>query len=249
MSLDPDVRYNLSSFIAPSAIQNLAAQDGPLLFIATTNHLYVLDAANLQVVQDLITGPTNSSACELCSKCKMGDARPAQAEDTDSKVLVMDPEAEVLYSCGSSLHGVCFVHEFDSSEILSSSCLFRASFNSPSLCQDCVASPLGTVVTAVEHLKVINLYIASSVDSSMKGNYGTTSVSIRRVRASYDGFAEFHSLTVLPTLMDKYPIQYVYTFSTPRYVFFLTIQLENAQSRNYHSRLVRLSATEQDMTK
>lgn len=248
MSLDPDVRYNLSSFIAPSAIQNLAAQDGPLLFIATTNHLYVLDAANLQVVQDLITGPTNSSACELCSKCKMGDARPAQAEDTDSKVLVMDPEAEVLYSCGSSLHGVCFVHEFDSSEILSSSCLFRASFNSPSLCQDCVASPLGTVVTAVEHLKVINLYIASSVDSSMKGNYGTTSVSIRRVRASYDGFAEFHSLTVLPTLMDKYPIQYVYTFSTPRYVFFLTIQLENAQSRNYHSRLVRLSATEQDMT-
>ncbi|KAM5148163.1 macrophage-stimulating protein receptor [Mantella aurantiaca] len=248
ISLDPDVRYNLSSFTAPNAIQNLAARDGPLLFIATTNHLYVLDATSLHVLQDLITGPTNSSACSLCSSCDMGSARPDQAEDTDSKVLVLDPGEDFLYSCGSSLHGVCFLHKFDNYEITDSSCLFRARSNSPASCQDCIASPLGTVVTAIDPLKTVNFYVASSVDSNMEGSYGTTSVSIRRLLTSEDGFlAGFHSLTVLPRYMNSYPIKYVYTFSTQEYVFFLTVQPENAQSQNYHSRLVRLSATEQEM--
>lgn len=248
MSLDPDVHYNLSSFTAANPIQNLAAKDGPLLFLATINHVYVLDATNLNVLQDLITGPTNSSTCSLCSQCDMGNARPDQAQDTDSKVLVLDPVEDILYSCGSSLRGACFLHEFDNSEIFSSSCLFRADHNAPSSCRECIASPLGTVVTIVEHLKNVNFYVASSVDSTMKGNYGTASVSIRRVLSSQDGFApNFHSLTVLNRYIDSYPIQYVHTFSTPEHVFFLTVQLESTQSTKYHSRLVRLSSTEQDM--
>nr|DBA18349.1 TPA: hypothetical protein GDO54_016602 [Pyxicephalus adspersus] len=248
MSLNPDVQYKLSSFTAPSAIQNLATKDGPLLFIATTNHLYVLNAGNLQVLQDLITGPTNSSTCDLCSKCQMDNVHSAQSEDTESKVLILDPVENILYSCGSSLHGVCFLHEFNNDEIHYSSCLFRAPNNSPSLCRDCIASPLGTVVTAIEHLKTVNFYVASSVDSNIASSYGTTSVSIRRMLTSQNGFAaDFHSLTVLPPFINKYPIQYIYTFSTLQYVYFLTVQLESTQSKNYHTRLVRLSATEQDM--
>ncbi|XP_018430012.1 PREDICTED: macrophage-stimulating protein receptor-like [Nanorana parkeri] len=248
MSLDPNVHYNLSTFTAPDAIQNLASKKGPLLFIATTNHLYVLSASDLHVLQDLITGPTNSSECDLCSKCDMGSARPAQAEDTDSKVLVLDPVEDLLYSCGSSLRGVCFLHEFDNYEILYSSFLFRAASNSPSLCPDCIASPLGTVVTPHVHLRSVLFYVASTVDSNVAGSYGTTSVSIRRMLTSQDGFAaDFHSLTVLPLYMNTYPIHYVYTFSTDKYVFFLTVQPESGHSKNYHSRLVRLSATEQEM--
>lgn len=249
-SLDPDVRYVLPSFTAPGPIQNVAAtkdQDS-LLFLTTTNHLQVVRSSDLRLLEDLSTGPTDSSSCKLCSKCKMGSAYPGKGEDTDSKVLVVDPEENILYSCGSSLHGLCFSHEFDDSGIFDSSCLFRQQDNTPSSCRDCIASPRGTMITVVQHIKNIYFYVASSVDSNETENYGTTSISIRRLLASQDGFSgNFHSLTVVPPFLDAYPIDYVHTFRTSEYIYFLTVQPENLQSRTYHSRLIRLSAKEEEM--
>ncbi|KAM9324362.1 macrophage-stimulating protein receptor [Gastrophryne carolinensis] len=248
MTLDPDVLYNLHSFTAQSTIQNLVAKEDsePLLFLTTTNHLYVLDATNLNILQDLVTGPTNSS--ELCSLCNMGRAWPGYPEDTDNLVLVLDPQYDTLYSCGSSLRGLCFLHQFEASGISRSVCLFREADNLPSLCRDCITSPLGTTVTVLQYLKDTYFYVASSLDARADQPYSTTSVSIRRLLNSEDGFAgNFHSLTVLPPYLTTYPIQYVYTFSTEEYVYFLSIQPETPGSRNFQTRLLRLSATESEM--
>ncbi|XP_044129277.1 macrophage-stimulating protein receptor isoform X2 [Bufo gargarizans] len=249
-SLDRDVQYELPRFTAPGTIQNVAAREdeGSLLFLTTTNRLHVVRSSDLHHLQDLITGPTQNSGCALCSGCMMGSALPKQGQNTDSEVLVVDPEESFLYSCSSSFHGLCFVHEFNDSAIVKSSCLFREQGNAPSLCPDCIASPRGTMVTVVQYRRHVYFYVASSVDSNVTKDYGTTSLSIRRLLTSQDGFSgDFHSLTVIPPFLDTYLIRYVYTFSTAGYVYFLTVQRESLESRTYQSRLVRLSAEEQDL--
>ncbi|XP_053324999.1 macrophage-stimulating protein receptor [Spea bombifrons] len=249
-SFDPDIQYLLPSFTASSTIQNLATQDNeePLIFLTTTNHLYVLNGTDLQVLQTIVTGPTNSSQCAMCSQCQMGSALPDQPEDTESKILVVDPEVDLLYSCGTSFHGACFLHRITDAKISESECLFRTKDNSPSSCRDCIASPLGTLLTVVTRKSDVYFYLASSINSSIAENYSPTSVSIRRLLSSEDGFAgDFHSLTVLPQYRNPYPIHYIHTFQSGKFVYFLTVQPETLGSSVYHTRIVRLSANEEEM--
>ncbi|XP_075430253.1 macrophage-stimulating protein receptor-like isoform X2 [Ascaphus truei] len=249
-SLDPTVRYDLPNYVAPGPIQNLISKDGqePLVFVAITNHLQVLHGSDLRNLQSVTTGPTNSSQCSQCSQCSMGSARPDQPEDTESRVLVLDPEEDILYSCGSSLRGLCFLHQLTGAKIADSKCLFDKQANTPLLCRDCMSSPLGTLLTVVTRGHTVYFYLASSVDSRVAGSYSPASVSVRRLLATEDGFADgFHSLTVLPQFRDSYPIRYLHTFRTEDFVYFLTVQLEEPGGTAYHSRVVRLSAKEEEM--
>ncbi|XP_041445114.1 macrophage stimulating 1 receptor L homeolog isoform X3 [Xenopus laevis] len=246
LTLDTNIRYQFPSFTASRPIQNLVSQED-LLFLTTTNHLYVLTGNELHMLQNLTTGPTNSQ-CTLCSKCQMGNALPSQPEDTESQVLVADPEESVIYSCGSSLHGLCFMHVIASSKIVDSKCLFNQNRNNASSCPDCIASPLGTLLTVVTQSRVVYFYTASSLDSPIAKSYSPTSISIRRLLGSEDGFGGgFHSLTVLETFRDSYPIHYVHTFTSGSYVYFLTVQPEHPLSSTYHSRVVRLYKKEEEM--
>ncbi|KAM4722109.1 macrophage-stimulating protein receptor [Rhinophrynus dorsalis] len=245
-SLDPEIQYQLPNFTASHPIQNMVSKY-PFLFLATTNYLYVLDESDLRVIQNLTTGPTKSSQCSMCSKCQMGSALPDQPEDTENKVLAVDPDENILYSCGSSLHGLCFLHQFNGFGITESQCLFREKDNIPSSCRDCVASPLGTLLTILIDRHVY-FYLASSLDSRVTGSYSTTSISIRRLLSTEDGFAgDFHSLTVFPAFRDSNPIHYVHTFQSGNYVYFLTVQPETPGSKTYHSRVVRLKADTVEM--
>ncbi|CAH2312528.1 macrophage-stimulating receptor isoform X1 [Pelobates cultripes] len=249
-TLDPDVEYLLPNFTASSPIQRIVAKDNnePLLFLTTTNHLYVLNGLDFQLLQTIITGPTNSPECEICSQCNMGDDLPLQPEDTESKILVMDPIYDYLYSCGSSLHGLCFMHEFAGSKIFRHQCLFRSQDNSPTSCRDCIASPLGTLLTVVARRADVYFYLASSINSTIAESYSPDSVSIRRLLSSEDGFAgNIHKLTVEPQLRNSYPIHYVYTFENDGFVYFLTVQPESLGSSVYHTRVVRLSSMEEEM--
>ncbi|XP_077133277.1 macrophage-stimulating protein receptor isoform X1 [Ranitomeya variabilis] len=248
-SLDPNIHYDLLHFTIPGLIQNVAAKEDPdaLLFLTASNRLHVLRSSDLHPLQELITGPTDFSGCSLCAGCEMGSARPGRGEDTDSIVLLVDPEENFLFHCGSSLRGLCYLHRFNDSEIVHSSCLFRPQDKPTASCPDCIASPLGTTVALVQGRGTIYFYVASSVNSEVTQNYGTTSISIRRFLSSEDGFGNFQSLTVLPSFLNVYPIRYVHTFSTAEHVYFLTVQPESLQARSYQSRLVRLSTENSDM--
>ncbi|KAF7249737.1 Macrophage-stimulating protein receptor [Varanus komodoensis] len=249
---DYTVKYNFSKFIAESSIQNVVAYEpANAVFVAVRNKIYVLNS-ELEIMSTIVTGPWGSNRCKICDLCSVN--RPMDFEDTDNKVLVVDPYEPWLYSCGSSQHGICFQHEIEIQDnvpsIATSSCLYSAHLNKASECPDCVASPLGTRVVVVDKSSASYFYIASTVNRSIAETYSPKSVSIRRLKSTLDGFNRpFHSLTVLPVYQDTYPIDYVYSFNDQQFVYFLTVQKENPNSKLYHTRIARLSIEENEVHK
>uniref|UniRef100_A0A8C4Y333 Protein kinase domain-containing protein n=1 Tax=Gopherus evgoodei TaxID=1825980 RepID=A0A8C4Y333_9SAUR len=200
---DFTIKYDLPSFTADGPIQNIVTYKDPsgaaALFVAVRNKIYVVSPA-LANSSVIVTGPVGSAQCEICAQCQEpGDSR--KPEDTDNVVLVMDPSEPWLYSCGTSQHGRCFQHELeiqDSLVVVSATYCLYAAQNSPDECSDCVASPLGTRVLVTETSRVSYFYIASTINSSIAARYSPKSVSIRRPKATLDGFCISDSLSVLP---------------------------------------------------
>nr|XP_056710658.1 macrophage-stimulating protein receptor [Euleptes europaea] len=249
------VQYHLPTFIAEGDIQNIVTYEpADVIFVAIRNKIYMLNSklnSKIVILSTIVTGPWGSGQCKICAKCRTKG--PMNFEDTDNKVLVMDPFERWLYSCGSSQHGACFLHKIEMHGNLASveetTCLYSAQFNQPSECPDCIASALGTRTLVVDK-GASYFYVASTVNRSITETYSPQSVSIRRLKSTTDGFdRSFHSLTVLPEYQDTYPIDYVYSFNDHHFVYFLTVQRENPSSRSYHTRIVRLSIEDNDLQK
>ncbi|XP_069331822.1 macrophage-stimulating protein receptor isoform X4 [Eulemur rufifrons] len=254
-SRDFDVKYVVPSFSAGGPVQALATyeggRDGSAVFVATRNRLHVL-GPDLQSVETLATGPAGDPGCETCAACGADSHGPPG--DTDTQVLVLEPALPALVSCGSSLQGRCFLHELEPGgtalHLAAPSCLFSAHHNRPEDCPDCVASPLGTRVTVVEQGQASYFYVASSLDTAVAASFSPRSVSIRRLKADASGFAPgFAALSVLPKYLASYHIEYVHSFRSGAFVYFLTVQPTSVTDapRALHTRLVRLSATETDL--
>uniref|UniRef100_A0A8C9KJB2 Macrophage-stimulating protein receptor n=1 Tax=Panthera tigris altaica TaxID=74533 RepID=A0A8C9KJB2_PANTA len=253
---DFDVEYKVPSFSAGGPVQAIATyeggRDGSAVFVATRNRLHVL-GPGLQPVESLATGPVGDPGCQTCAACGPGPHSPQG--DTDAQVLVLEPALPALVSCGSSLHGRCFLHELEPQgtalHLAPPACLFSANHNQPEDCPDCVASPLGTLVTVVEQGHASYFYVASSLDETVASSFSPRSVSIRRLKADASGFAPgFAALSVLPEHLASYPIQYVYSFRARAFVYFLKVQRASvaAASEALHTRLARLSAAEPELS-
>ncbi|XP_006893072.1 PREDICTED: macrophage-stimulating protein receptor [Elephantulus edwardii] len=250
-----DVQYSVPSFSARGPIQAVATfedQDGSAVFVATRNRLHVL-GRSLKLVQSLVTGPVGNPDCQTCSACGPGPYSPPG--DTDTQVLVLEPVLPALISCGSTLQGRCFLHELEFGEdttvrLMPPACLFSAHQNQPDHCPDCVASPLGTRVTVVGQGQASYFYVGSSLNATVAASFSPRSVSIRRLKADFSGFARnFVSLSVLPEYLSSYRIEYVYSFHAGAYVYFLTVQPSSLRAAHgaLHTRLARVSATEQEL--
>ncbi|XP_048348163.1 macrophage-stimulating protein receptor isoform X2 [Sphaerodactylus townsendi] len=250
-TIDYTVQYHLPTFMAEGNIQNIVTYEpADAIFVAVRNKIYMLNS-NLVILSTVVTGPWGSDQCKICAKCQMKG--PMNFEDTDNKVLVMDPFEHWLYSCGTSQHGICFLHEIEIQSniavIKETTCLYSAQFNKPYECPDCIASALGTRTVVVDK-SASYFYVASTVNRSIAETYSPKSVSIRRLKSTRDGFDHsFHHLTVLPEYQDTYPINYVYSFNDQHFVYFLTVQRENLSFKSYHTRIVRLSIEDNDLQK
>ncbi|KAB0402466.1 hypothetical protein E2I00_006489, partial [Balaenoptera physalus] len=254
-SRDFDVEYLVPSFSAGRPVQAVATyeggREGSAVFVATRNRLHVL-GPDLQPVESLATGPAGAPGCQTCAACGPGPHGPPG--DTDAQVLVLEPVLPALISCGSSLRGRCFLHEIEPGgtalHLAPPVCLFSAHHNHPEDCPDCVASPLGTLVTVVEQGHASYFYVASSLDSAVAASFSPRSVSIRRLKADASGFAPgFAALSVVPEHLASYRIEYVYSFRAGAFVYFLTVQPANVVDAPgaLHTRLARLSAVETDL--
>ncbi|XP_076985375.1 macrophage-stimulating protein receptor isoform X2 [Tamandua tetradactyla] len=252
---DFDTEYTVPNFSADGMVQAVATheggEDGSAVFVATRNRLHVL-GPDLKLVQSLSTGPTGDPGCHTCAACGPGPYGPPG--DTDTQVLVLEPGLPALVSCGSSLHGRCFLHELEphgaAVHLAPPACLFSAHLNRPDHCPDCVASPLGTRVTVVEQGQASYFYVASSLDSAVAASFSPHSVSIRRLKADASGFApDFAALSVLPAHLSSYRIEYVHSFRAGAFVYFLSVQPPSvaAVPGTLHTRLARLSATEAEL--
>lgn len=242
--VDFSVRYSLPSFQTEKPIQNIEVSPyEPEVYIASQN---VIEAVNngMKKLWEVRTGPVGSTECQTCQACDV-ETDPEDAVDTDNMVLLLDPAEFILpylYVCGSTQHGICYFLDVSISPP-TPQCLFRTGGNSASHCTDCLASPLGTKVSIVEQGATAQFFVASSVNEYVTQRYPRRSISVLRPLSTEDGFhMVMDGLTVLPEFRESYSIDYIYTFSTKEYVYFLSLQREDPFRNNsaFQTRLGRL---------
>ncbi|XP_067854580.1 macrophage-stimulating protein receptor [Heptranchias perlo] len=249
---DFNVQYNLTSFNAEQPIQNIGVYDYEprAIYLGVRNRLYALNLA-LESISELQTGPVGSSDCAMCKICATDWEPVVGKEDNDNEVLVFDTYDSILYTCGSSQHGICYLHYIQKSNLSDTTCLFKKKNNSPDRCPDCVASPLGTQVHVHVESRTTYFFIGATVNRTVAKTYSPKSISMKRLLGNLDGFVfpsvNASSLTVLDEFLDSYPIDYVYTFSSGEYVYFLTVQKESTTSNSYHTRIAQLKVGEYEV--
>uniref|UniRef100_A0A672QEH9 receptor protein-tyrosine kinase n=1 Tax=Sinocyclocheilus grahami TaxID=75366 RepID=A0A672QEH9_SINGR len=234
MNVNFSVTYSVSFFQTAKAIQNIVVNENfNEVYVASQNVVEALDK-NLTKLWKIRTGPVGSPDCETCH-CDI-ENEPGMPLDTDNQVLVLEPQGyfDFLYICGSTQFGVCNFLELNQSERPSNpECFFDKRANSPLACPDCVASPLGTKVSAVKDGFSTYFFTAATINTTIAGSFGKQSLSIRRLLGTENGFdSQVKGLTVLPEFQDTFTIDYIYTFSTPEYVYFLSVQWESPMKPN-----------------
>ncbi|KAI3369994.1 hypothetical protein L3Q82_024796 [Scortum barcoo] len=243
--VDFTVQYSLPHFQMEKPIQNIALnweEPQPVVYVACQNVIQAV-SYTMQQIWELKTGPVGSPDCETCHVCDV-EIDPEDPVDTDNEVLLLDNTivpSPYLYICGSTQHGIC--HYIETYSEPKPQCLYRKQENLPAYCPDCLASPLGTKVTIVEQGATSLFFVAASIDGKVAQRYPRRSISVMRPLSTEDGFHMVSSgLTVLSDLWDSYKIDYIYSFSTKEYVYFLSVQRENPLKNNsaLQTRLGRL---------
>ncbi|XP_070694579.1 macrophage-stimulating protein receptor-like [Pempheris klunzingeri] len=243
--LDFTVKYSLPHFQTDKPIQNIAVngnEQQPKVYIASQNVVEAVNSA-MEKIWEVKTGPVGSPDCETCQLCDI-ETEPGDPVNTDNEVLLLDLFGHFLtylYFCGSTQHGICYFIDISLSKS-EPQCLYKKEQNTPTYCPDCLASPLGTKVTIVEQGATSLFFVAASVNEKVAHRYPRRSISVMRPLSTEDGFHMVNGLTVLPSLQDSYKIDYIYSFSTKDYVYFLSLQRENPLKSNsaFQTRLGRL---------
>ncbi|XP_068172194.1 macrophage-stimulating protein receptor [Antennarius striatus] len=244
--VDFTVNYSFPHFQTDKPIQNIAVNwDSPQMevFVACQNAVKAV-TSGMDQIWEVKTGPVGSPDCDTCQVCDI-DTDNSDPVDTDNEVLLLDPAGFLLpylYICGSTQHGICYFVNLDSPQP-KPKCLYKKEQNSPSYCPDCLASPLGTKVAIVEQGATSLFFVAASINDKVTARYPRRSISVMRPLSTEDGFhMVMNGLTVLPNLRDSYKVNYIYSFSTKEYVYFLSLQRENPlKSKSaFQTRLGRL---------
>uniref|UniRef100_A0A3Q3SJ75 Macrophage-stimulating protein receptor n=1 Tax=Mastacembelus armatus TaxID=205130 RepID=A0A3Q3SJ75_9TELE len=244
--VDFTVKYSLPHFQMDKPIQNIAVNQDEHqreVYVGCQNVIIAVNDT-MEKLWEVKTGPVGSPDCETCQVCDT-DADPGDPVNTDNEVLLLDPAKSYLpylYICGSTQHGICYFIDISAPKP-EPQCLYKKQRNSPSNCADCLASPLGTKVTIVDDGATSFFFVAASVNKKVAQRYPRRSISVVRPLATEDGFDMImNGLTVLPNLQDSYKIDYIYSFSTSEYVYFLSLQRENPSKSNspFQTRLGRL---------
>ncbi|XP_005996741.1 hepatocyte growth factor receptor [Latimeria chalumnae] len=251
-----NVAYDLFNFLAEEPIQNVVIHN-KYVYVGAVNRIYSL-TENLEKLFEYKTGPilegSDCLPCEGCSKHKGNSTVIGVWKDNVNMALLLETFYEdQLISCGSANQGVCQRHVLhpDNFANISAhvSCLYSSQVDKSQNYADYVISPLGTKVLAITRDKLVKFFVGNTVNSSLQQS-NLHSVSVRTLKEMQNGF-EFPSdrsyMDVITTMKNSYPIKYIYAFESNSFVYFLTVQGESPDSQAFHTRIIRVCSSDNEM--
>lgn len=259
------VRLNLSvtydalpTFTADSPIQNMVTLDG-LVYVGAVNRIYAL-APNLTKLSEYRTGPLLAN--QTCGRAPGGNATsPGGLVDNHNLALVVENIYDKgLYSCGSADRGVCRRHVLNdgvSAMTVDEQVYCFAERVSEGRGQppesDVVVGAAGSQVLNVES-NVIKFFVGNSEVPGVGRRAGEGAephtISMRKMKTSQNGFTFFSGRSYMDLaagLRGRYYLRYVHSFHSGPFAYFLTVQQVTKDSPSYHTRIVRMCSSDQDI--
>ena len=223
-------------------------QNTGLVYIGEVNKLYRLDEG-LRLLDYTITGPKEDSPlCDAQIGCP--PTTPTASTNNINKALVIDYVNSSLISCGSLFQGSCSIRALDdlsAPEIVVKEAVV-ANTASASTVAFIGPGPNGTGLNSSNRV----LYVGVSFTINGPFRSEVPAVSSRSLRSdSLFQIAEKDATTgtrlhVNSLSRERYPITYVYGFSSEGFSYFLTTQREKTRPSKFISKIIRVCQNDED---
>uniref|UniRef100_A0A674EH08 Hepatocyte growth factor receptor n=1 Tax=Salmo trutta TaxID=8032 RepID=A0A674EH08_SALTR len=263
--LNLSVTYDLPSFEADSAIQNLVTFEGTV-YVGAVNRIYAL-SENLTKLSEYWTGPVTEAGVERqCGPSSQDGAagKPNAVLDNNNMALLVERYYDdELFSCSSADAGVCRRHLLVERGNVHKevNCMYSPETGDGGRqgCPDCVTSPLGSRVLNMVSGGVVRFFVGNSeiTGSPSRMTSGPQAqqpqhhtISVRQMKETQDGFRFFSDqsyMDLAPGLRGHHHLRYVYSFQSGSHAYFLTVQREGRSSQVYHTRIVRMCGTDPEL--
>lgn len=245
--LDLSVNHELPAFTSEFPVQNMVALDG-VVYIGATNRIYAL-SPNLTKLSEYHTGPLRLN--QTCGH--KADNSSATIDNRNIALVTENIYDKGLYSCGSADNGICRRHVLDdgtspngvNDDVYCFADQAKLRKGTP-LESDVVVSASGSQVLNVES-NVIKFFVGNSEIPGSKGTANTHTISLRKMKTSQNGFTFFSNgahMDLHAPLRGKYYLRYVHSFHSGPFTYFLTVQRVSKESRAFHTRIVRMCASD-----
>ncbi|XP_026472464.1 plexin-A4 [Ctenocephalides felis] len=210
------------------------------VFIGAVNRLYQL-SPDLEFVSRAITGPhLDSPECSVLEDCPAA-GKAKNLTDNVNKALVIDYTTRRLIACGSLFQGVCTVHDVQEVEriLMQVKEAVVANNATASTVAFIAPGPPNPPVTQVMYVGVTftgNSPYRSEVPAVSSRSLEPRSMFLIAETAVTTGTRMF----VNSLARERYPINYVYGFSSEGFSYFLTTQMKHTTANEYISKMVRV---------
>lgn len=208
------------------------------VYIGAVNRLYQL-SPDLELIISEVTGPRNDSV-----ECSILDCPPDKKKkptDNYNKALVIDYTTTRLITCGSLFQGICSVRNLhnisDSQPVLLEAVV--ANNATASTVAFIAPGPPNPPVTKVMYVGVTfteNSFYRSEIPAVSSRSLDKDKMFSIAQTAVTTGTRMF----VNSLARERYPITYVYGFSSESFSYFLTTQKKQININSYISKLVRV---------
>lgn len=206
------------------------------VYIGAVNNLYQL-SPDLDLVVKVVTGPKQDS--DLCSVLECTSSVATQQTDNVNKALVIDYTTTRLIVCGSLFQGICTVRnlhnisdvqqEVREAVVANNATASTVAFIAP--------GPPNPPVSQVMYVGV-TFTLGSPYRSEVPAISSRSLDKDRMFTIAHTAVTTGTRMFVNSLARERYPINYVYGFSSEGFSYFLTTQMNPAQE--YISKMVRV---------
>ena len=209
------------------------------VYIGAVNRIYQLKPS-LEMETYLEMGPRDDSVdCPVTRSC---DSIVKRSTDYWNKALVIDYGSSRLISCGSLFQGVCSIHRLDNITIHETPAM------EPVVANNATASTVAFIAPGPPKLsRNYVLYVGVSFTGNGPYRSDVPAVASRSLdnnsmfSTASTGVTSGTRLLVNSLARERYPIHYVFGFSSRGFSYFLTVQKKFTESpRPFISKLVRI---------